>query len=121
MVGGAGGTDAETKGAGAGAPQYAQLQGAGPLVEYQQPAGPWLASESEDVRHEEWPATDRHKGWPHSRGDAPIGARPRTQCALTPGTGVAEIEEAWTQLGADSDGGPCPRSATRPSLLASLG
>ena len=41
------------------APQCAQLLGAGSLVEYQQPAGPWLVSEGEDERHEAWPATNR--------------------------------------------------------------
>ena len=41
------------------APQCAQLQGAGPRVESQQPVGPRLVPEVEDERHKEWPATDR--------------------------------------------------------------
>ena len=82
-------------------------------MEYQQPAGPRLAPEAEDVRHEAWPTTDRQKGWPHSRDDDPIGARLGTQCALTHSTGVVEMEEAWTQIGVDSNGGPCPQSGTR--------
>ena len=96
-------------------PQCALLQGAGPRVEYQQPAGPRLVPKVEDERHEAWPATDRQYGWPHSRDNAPIGARLGSQCAPAPGIGVTEIGEAWTQLGADSCGGPCPRSGTRTS------
>ena len=74
-----------------------------------------LAPEVEDVRHEAWPATDRRKGWPHNCGDAPIGARSGTRCALALSIEIAEIEEAWTQLRADSGGGPYPRSGTRSS------
>ena len=41
------------------APQCAQLQGAGPRVEYQQQAYPRLVPEAEDERNEVWPATNR--------------------------------------------------------------
>ena len=59
VVGGAGGTDAGTERAVAGGSSISLQHGAGPQVEYQQPAGPRLVPEAEDERHEAWPATDQ--------------------------------------------------------------
>ena len=41
------------------APQWALLQGAGPRVEFQHPAGPQLLPEAEDERNRAWSATNR--------------------------------------------------------------
>ena len=73
-------------------------------MESRQPSGPRLALEAENERHKAWPATDRQQGWPYSLGDASIGARPGTRCALTPSIEVAEIGEAWTHREANSGG-----------------
>ena len=40
------------------APQFAQLQGTGPRVEYQQSTSPRSVPKEENERHEAWPATD---------------------------------------------------------------
>ena len=78
-------------------------------------ARPRLIPEGEDERHNAWPATDRKKGWPHSRDDAPIGARPGTRCAIASGIRVMKIGEVWTRRRVNFGGGPCPRSETRTS------
>ena len=58
MVGGAEGTGGGTDEEGAGGSSVFSAIGAGPLVDYQQPARPRLVPEGEDERHEAWPTTN---------------------------------------------------------------
>ena len=56
------------------------------------------------------PPSINGKGWPHIRGDAPNEARSGTRYAQALDIIGVEIDEAGTQLGSDSGGGPCPRN-----------
>ena len=115
MVGGAGGTDAGTEGAGAGGSSMCSATGAGPLVEYQQPAGPWLVLEGEDERHEVWPTTDRQvRVASQPRRPSNRGSAGKPMCSSTWHRSRGN-RRGVDSARADSDGGPYPRSGIRPS------